>query len=241
MRDTPGAKRRIRKGDPNLAIGFIRVSTDLDRQELGSEGQRLAQESWAAKHGVTIAATFVEEASGGAPISKRVVFAEALAALAVHGAGLFLVQRIDRFSRDSLTATLALGEIERNGAKLQVCDGGGSGDNPTEQLVRSILFAVGGFEKSMISQRIRVALQVKRGRNELVGKAPFGFRVADDGRTLEPDPRERAIQARFRELRSAGLTLRAIASCAANEGITNRAGKPFAIAAIHTLVSQTQT
>jgi len=241
MRDRPGAKRKARTGDPKVAIAYLRVSTDLDRQELGAQAQRNAIETWATREGIAIAAWYVEEASGGAPLDRRPIFLEAIAATGLHGAGSLVVQKLDRFSRDPVTAALAEAELQRNGATLAIADGAGGGTDPTAALIRGILFSVAQFEKAMIKARIVAALAVKKRRGELTGKAPFGFKVAADGKTLEPNDSEREIQARFRELRSAGLTLRAIASCCANAGITNRAGKPFAIAAIHTLVSQTQT
>jgi len=237
MAPSPAAKRRTRAGDPKLAIAYLRVSTDLDRQELGAQAQRTAIETWASREGVQILGWYVEEASGGASLDKRPVFLEAIAATAVHGAGSLVVQRLDRFSRDGLTAALAEAELQRNGATLAIADGAGGGTDPTAALIRGILLSVAQFEKAMIKARIVAALAVKKRRGELTGKAPFGFKVCADGKTLEPNDNERAIQARLRELRRGGLTLRSIASCAAAEGITNRAGKPFAIAAIHALTS----
>jgi DNA invertase Pin-like site-specific DNA recombinase len=263
---------RHRRGDPKLAIAYCRVSTDLDRQELGAEAQRSAIEAWANREKVSISAWYVEEASGGVSLDRRPIFLEAIAATAVHGAGSLVVQRLDRFSRDGLTAALAEAELQRNGATLAIADGAGGGTDPTAALIRGILLSVAQFEKAMIRARIVAALAVKqrrgeltgtaasraraggeqvcaeRGdgaglgltvkqrRGELTGTAPFGFKVGADGKTLEPDSRERAIRERLCDLRRAGLTVRAIATCAANEGILNRAGKPFAVAAVHVLV-----
>lgn len=229
-------KRRIRRGDPKLAIAYLRVSTDLDRQELGAQAQRTAIENWATREGVSIQGWYVEEASGGAPLDRRPVFLEAIAATAVYGAGSLVVQRLDRFSRDGLTAGLAEAELQRNGATLAIADGAGGGTDPTAALIRGILLSVAQFEKAMIRARIVAALAVKQRRGELTGKAPFGFRVGSDGKTLEPDADERAIRDRFRELRRAGLTVRAIAAVSEQEGIRNRSGKPFAGSAIHGLV-----
>ena len=232
----PPRPKKARKGDPNIAIGYCRVSTDLDRQELGAEAQRHAIQTWAHRENVTIAAWYTEEVSGGASLDRRPVFLEAIAATGAYGAGFLVVQRLDRFSREPLTAALAEAELQRNGSTLAIADGAGGGDDPTAALIRGILLSVARFEKQMTRARIVAALAVKRRRGELTGRAPFGSRVGSDGKSLEPNDRERAIQARFRELRSAGLTLRAIAGAAAHEGITNRNGRPFSVASIHLLV-----
>lgn len=233
--------RRTRKGDPTLAVAYCRVSTDRTRQELGSEAQRAAIENWARRSGVTIVAWFQEEVSGGAALDRRPLLLEALAATAAHGAGLLVVQRLDRFSRDPLTAALAEAELQRQGATLAVADGAGGGTDPTSELVRGILFSVARFEKAMIRARIKAALDVKRRRGELIGVAPYGFRLAEDGKTLKLDPHESTITERLRALRASGLTVREVLSHATTEGIFNRAGKPFTLAALHKLIRDAAT
>lgn len=56
----------------------------------------------------------------------------------------------------------------------------------------------------------REAMAEKKARGERVGDIPHGYRLADDGRTLEADANEREIIATVRRLRGEGLTLRAI-------------------------------
>ena len=160
----------------------------------------------------------------------------AIASVPVHGAGWFVIQRLDRFSRSPLTAALAEAELQKNGASLACADGAGSGDDPTSELVRGILYNVGQFEKSMIRQRIVGALQVKRSRGEITGNAPYGFRRAEKGRVVVEHPEEFAIRNEIRALRASGLTLRAVASEATARGLRNRASKPFTMKAIYQMV-----
>ena len=205
--------------DRSLVVAYVRVSTDLERQELGAEGQRVAIEKGAASSGRTIVAWHVEEVSGGAPLDKRPVLLQALASLAVHHAGTFVVQRLDRFSRDPMTAALAETELRRHGAVLACADGAGSGDDPTAELVRGILLNVARFEKAMIRARIKAALAVKKTRGELTGAPPYGWRVGSDGKTLERDPHEQGIRERLASLRAAGLTMReTVAACRVRSG-----------------------
>ncbi|MFO0640672.1 MAG: recombinase family protein [Polyangiaceae bacterium] len=228
--------RRSKNGNPTIAVAYCRVSTDRTRQELGEAGQRAAIEAWSKREGVTIAAWYSEEVSGGAALDKRPVLLEALAATAAHGAGLLVVSRIDRFSREPLTAALAEAELLRHGASLAVADGAGSGDDPTGQLVRGILFSVARFEKAMIRARIKAALAVKKARGELTGTAPYGFRVGADGKTLEPDEREAAVLAEVREMRASGLAVRAVLAKATARGLVGRAGRPFTLPSLHAMI-----
>jgi DNA invertase Pin-like site-specific DNA recombinase len=223
-------------GDPRIAVAYVRVSTDTDRQALGAEAQRQAIERWAEGGGVTIGAWFVEEVSGGASLDRRVVLLEAIATVATLGAGSLVVQRLDRYSRDPLTAALAEAELRKNGACLACADGTGGGDDPTSELIRGILLAVARFEKALIRARIKAALAVKRSRGERIGATPYGTKA--EGKSLAIHSVEAAIMQRLRELRCAGLTLRAVIEQATVEGLRNRAGKPFTLAAVHKLVNK---
>jgi DNA invertase Pin-like site-specific DNA recombinase len=227
---------RTKTGDSKVAIAYLRVSTDADRQALGAQGQRDSIVKWATAGGVTIAEWFLEEVSGGAALDKRLVLLAAIASVAAHRAGMLVVQRLDRFSRDPLTAALAEAELLRNGASLACADGAGSGDDPTSELVRGILFNVARFEKAMIKARIKAALAVKSSRGEVTGNAPYGFRRAEKGRTIVPHPEETAIREQIRALRVSGLTLRAVAREAASRGLLNRASKPFSVPAVYAMV-----
>lgn len=229
-------KRAVR-GDSKTCVAYLRVSTDTDKQALGAEAQRQAIAAWAERSGVEILAWFTEEVSGGAALDKRPVLLEAIATTAALGAGKFVVQRLDRFSRDPLTAALAELELQKSGIALDCADGAGSGSDPTSELLRSILFAVARFEKSMIATRIKAALAVKKSRGELTGSAPFGTRRGGDGKTLVVDFEEAATASEIRALRASGLTVRAVQAEAAKRGLVGRSGRPLSVSAIHAITT----
>jgi DNA invertase Pin-like site-specific DNA recombinase len=196
------------------------------------EAQRQAIETWAKREGVEVVAWFVEEVSGGAPLDKRPVLLDALATVGARRAGVFVVHRLDRFSREPLTAALAEAELRRHGATLACADGAGSGEDPTAELVRGILLSVARFEKAMIRARIKSALAVKKSRGEYLGEAPFGRRVADDGRTLVADEHEAHVLDVVRELRAERLSLRAVVRELGARGLVGRTGRPYALAQV---------
>jgi site-specific DNA recombinase len=231
------------QGRPNasLAVAYVRVSTDVERQALGKDAQVAAIQEWARQSGVELIACFTEEVSGGASLEKRPVLVRALAEVAVRRAAFLVVQRLDRFSRDPLTAALAESELRRSGATLICADGNGSGDDPTALLVRGILISVANFEKALIRSRIRAALAVKKARGELTGKAPYGFRRGADGTSLVPDIAETAAIEELLRLRAAGLTIRAIRAASFERGLLSRTGRAFTIAAIHRILTRART
>lgn len=196
------------KGNPKLAVAYIRVSTDTERQALGAQAQRTAIEQWAERQGVTVLEWHVEQVSGGASLDKRPVLLAAIASVAAQGAGYLVTQRVDRFSRDPVSAALAESSLRKSGACLVTADGAGSGDDPTSELLRGILLSVARFEKALIRARIVAALAVKKANGERLGAPRFGTKVVEGN--LVDNPREQATKARLRELRASGLKLREI-------------------------------
>ena len=215
------AKRKTRPGDLTLAVAYLRVSTDSETQELGLSAQRHTIEGWAAANGIRVVAWFEEQITGSAPLDRRPVLLDALAATAVHGAGHLIVQRLDRFSRDPVSAGYAEAELARNGAALAVAVGGGAGDDPTAELVRGILLSVARFELKMTKARIRAALQVKKRRGERTGSCPFGFRTGPDGKTLEPEPAEQMVVERVLDLDRRGASSREIVTELRGQSVLN--------------------
>lgn len=215
-----------RAADPSIAVAYLRVSTDAERQALGVEAQREAIRAWAAKNSVTVVRWVVEEVSGGAELAARTGLLDALAAVGAEQAGHLVVQRLDRFSRDPLTAMLAEIELQKTGAKLSIAVGCDDSDDPAAELLRTVLLAVAKFEKRMISARIKAALAVKKRRGECLGEASFGFARGDSGELVANDGEQRVVQL-VRQLADQGMSQRAIAAKLAAEGIVGRSGRPY--------------
>lgn len=227
----PKRSTRIRV-DPRRAIAYLRVSTDRETQALGIAAQRTALESWAVRDGIEIAAWFIEEVSGGASLEKRPVLLEAIAALNDHKAGLLVVQRLDRFSRDPLSAAMAEIEVAKFGARVVTADGVGNGDDPGSRLMKDIGLAAARFERAMIAARTKAAMQVKKARGQSTGTAPYGWRVGEDGKSLVADENEQAVLVRLRGLRANGWSYRAIREEVTRLECLGRTGKPFTLQAV---------
>ncbi len=88
----------------------------------------------------------------------------------------------------------------------------------------NMLVSVSQWEREAIGERTRFALEYKKRRGERVGNIQYGFRLADDGKHLEPNPLEQQVIARVRRLRAKGKTLRAIAGELNRKAITTRRG-----------------
>lgn len=209
--------------NPLNAVACIRCSTDL--QTNAPEVQLKAMQDWAAANDVHIVAIFREiGVSGGAPFDKRPILQAALEALRTHNAGVLLFHERTRISRDATTTTLLSMAVKRAGARLVTADGN-SATTPEGQLVAGILDHVAQFERALISGRIKRTLAAKKARGERTGGIPYGMALAEDGKTLVPDPREQAILSRIKAMRAEGKSYLAITEALEKDRILNRAGK----------------
>lgn len=233
-------KRSTWAANPKRAVAYLRVSTDRETQALGIQAQRTAIESWAGRDGVEICAWFEEEVSGGASLEKRPILLQAIAALGDHRAGVLVVQRLDRFSRDPFTAALAEIELVKFGARVVTTDGVGNGDDPGSRLMKDVGLAAARFERAMIAARTKAALAVKKARGQCTGTPPYGWRVGEDGKTLVADEAEQETARCLRSLRERGWPYRQIRDEAARLGILSRAGKRFTLQAVFELTKDAE-
>jgi DNA invertase Pin-like site-specific DNA recombinase len=232
----PSARARRRSFDNTLAIAYLRASKN--EQKLSPQAQRAAIELWASREGITIASWHADHVSGATPLMERPGFVAALNALRAHKAARIVVAKRDRIARDMGLAYLAERATESAGARLVSADGASDRTGVEGLIARGIEDLFAAVEREKIRERTRAALRALRAQGKRTGgDVPFGFRVGDDARTLLPIEHEQATIARARELRAAGLSLRAVSAALASEGRLARTGRAFEAQQVARLVA----
>ncbi len=227
--------RRNSKRSSGRLVAYIRVSTD--EQALGLDAQRSAIESWAGRQGLQVASWHADDGvSGGNDLAERPALVEAISAL--RKGDTLVVAKRDRLARDTFVAAQVGRLVAKAGARVVSADGAGNGDTAADELMRHMLDGFAQFERQLIAARTKAALAAKSALGERVGKVPYGYRLGGDGVHLVEEPAEQAVIARARELNAPNMSCQAIADQLADEGLLNRAGKPFARQAIHLLLSK---
>ncbi len=83
------------------------------------------------------------------------------------------------------------------------------------------------------------AMQYKRSKFEYTGgPVRYGYDVAEDGVRLVENEAEQTIRARARDMHSAGMSLRAVASELTAMGLRSRKGTSFYAAQIRNMVKE---
>jgi len=187
--------------DPSKAVAYLRVSTE--DQALGPEAQRASIEAWAARQGIQVATWHTDQGvSGAVAIEDRPGLLAALRDLEEQRAVHLVVAKWDRVARDVMLAAMVERMAERLGARVVSADGVGAGDGPEAALMRSIVQAFAAYERALIRIRTKAAMKALRAKGQWCGEVPFGFRLAEDGKTLLEDPAEQLAILTARKLRS---------------------------------------
>jgi len=95
------------------------------------------------------------------------------------------------------------------------------------RLVMNLLMSVSQWEREVIGERTRQALQFKKSMGQRIGGIPFGYRLASDGKHLERCEAEQAILCRMQNLRARHYTLREICDELNRSGYTTRKGSAW--------------
>jgi site-specific DNA recombinase len=214
--------------DPKRAVAYLRVSTE--DQNLGPEAQRAAIERWAAANGVAVVAWHQDHGvSGGAPVDARPGLLAAIADVGKLSAGLLVVAKRDRLARDVLIAAMIEQLAARQGARVASAAGEGTeNDDPSGQLMRTMVDAFSQYERALIQARTKAALGVKRARGEVAGTVPYGFERTAGGKLVQNEAEQRVLSV-ARELRANGVSFRGVVAALERTGLTSRSGLPFGL------------
>jgi site-specific DNA recombinase len=214
-------------------VGYCRVSTDAQATEgVSLDAQRLRFQAWCALRGFAFdpADLHVDAGLSGKRSDNRPGLKAALDAVCRDG-GILVVYSLSRLAR-SVKDTLAIAErIERAGADPVSLSEQLDTTTASGKMLFRLLAVLAEFERGLISERTRAALNHKRARSERIGQVP-------DGSRLEPDEAERRVLASIRGMDAEGKSLRTIArELDGREVPTKRGGPAWAPSTIKRLIA----
>lgn len=207
------------------AIGYIRVSTEGQAVDgVSLDAQRAKINAWADLNGYEV------EIHADAGISgKRADNREALqnALDTARPGDALVVYSLSRLSRSTKDTIEIADRLDRIGADLVSLSERIDTTNAAGKMVFRMLAVLNEFERDQISDRTKAAMQFKKAMGERVGAIPFGYSLAADGVSLTENAEEQEIINVAKELKTSGLSLRAIAAELSERGYTARNGRNF--------------
>jgi site-specific DNA recombinase len=221
-------------------LGYVRVSTDEQATAgVSLEAQRAKLEAYAGLYDLELVEV-IADAGVSAKSFDRPGLQRALSLLRKGKVQGLLVAKLDRLTR-SMRDLGALVEGELVKGKWALLSVAEQLDTRTAsgRLVLNILGSVATWEREIIAERTTEALSHKRSMGERTGLyAPYGYRVAVDGKVLEADAAEQAMLATIREARERGLSQRAIVAELAQKGFTTRKGTALSLMQVQRIMCQ---
>ena len=209
---TRSTTRQHRADEPVRFVGYVRVSTEEQAASgLGLAAQRELIEREASLRGWELLEILEDAGATGSTMAGRPGLEAALEAVStgrVHG---LVVAKLDRLSRSLLDFAGLMQRSYNERWSLVALDLGVDTSTPQGELMASVLATFAQFERRLIGQRTKAALEVKRAQGVKLGRP----------RSIPQTSVDRIL-----ELRRAGLTYRAIADRLNDEDI--RTGRPGA-------------
>ncbi len=224
---------------PTRTVAYLRVSTDKQADKgVSLEAQREKVEAYAKLYDLELVDVIVDPGQSAKTLD-RPGLQKALGMLKARQADALLVVKLDRLTRsvrdlgDLLERHFAPGKSDLLAVDMQI-----DTRTPGGRMMLNILASVSQWEREIIGERTATAMQHKRSRGEFTGgKAPYGFRLGDDGEHLAEVAEEQAVIAEARRLHAAGLTLREVAAGLEEKGARTRAGRAFAPMQVRRMVA----
>ena len=211
-------------------VGYVRVSTEEQAKEgISLEAQRAKLEAYCLAMDLDLVAVRGDAGASAKSLRKRPGLAEALGDLEEGRADAIIVCKLDRLTR----SVRDLGDlVERYFASrfilLSLTD---SIDTRTAggRLVLNVLASVSQWEREAIGERTRETLTYLKTQGVRLGGEGLGWRRTserdEEGRAVVvEDLAERAVLARIKALKAAGLSLRVICARLEAEGVAAKRG-----------------
>jgi len=143
-----------------------------------------------------------------------------------------IVAKLDRLTRSVKDLCAMLELFEKRGVALVSVAESLDTSSAAGRLVITIMGAVSQWEREAIGERTRDALRHKRSKGERVGNIQYGFRLACDGKHVEPHRDEQAVVEEILRLRHGGTSLRGIAANLNGRALRTRRGTEWRLESV---------
>jgi DNA invertase Pin-like site-specific DNA recombinase len=206
-------------------VAYIRVSTEK-QTDVGCslEVQREKVALYAKLHDLELSA-IIEDAGESAKSLHRLGLQKALSLLKPGDA--LLVTKLDRLTRSLRDLDTLITAYFDKGIALMSASESIDTSTANGRMVLNILTSVAQWEREKTVERTKEAAAHKKAKGERFGKVAYGMTVAEDGKTLVPEPREQEVIGVVQRLHKSGASLRQIAAELDRLGYRNRSGQSF--------------
>ena len=207
-------------------IGYVRVSTtDQEESGLSIRHQTAAISAYCTAFGYELV-TVVTEVASGATANGRQILQAALTAISSGQADGLIVFKLDRLSRSIMDVMFMVEKYfltkELHSVSERIDTSSAAG-----RLIMGIFAMFAQYERELIVERTKDALQQRMAEGKLTGSVPLGKILGEDGETLMENIEEAAAITMAAMLASQGQGIREIARRLDEAGHRTRSRRPW--------------
>lgn len=209
-----------------VAVAYVRRSKESGERTVSLDDQTARVRAYVEAQGWQLGELIVDDGISG---GKRGRFDRIRAAVAAHKAQAVVVYHLDRFARDVAGLLDELRGFVRRGVELHVVGRGRiETETATGFLTTSIEGVLAEHYRRVVGEKTRDALaHLRTSGRRYTNVLPFGWRLAENGVDLVPEPAEQSALAVARELRASGASLWKVSAALAERGFVATSGRPF--------------
>jgi DNA invertase Pin-like site-specific DNA recombinase len=211
-------------GKSMKVVGYIRVSTDQQEASgLGLEAQLAKIKGYCQLYDLELV-EILQDAASGKNMKKRPNFLKALSMLKSGEAEGLIVAKLDRLTRSLKDLGFLIDNYFAAKFNLFVVCEQVDTRSANGRMVLNIMVSIAQWEREIIGERTRDALQAKRTRGEKTGgTCPYGFTINQEGKLIESQAEQSVIRLAV-SLRVKGYSYARIAQALNDKGIQSKTG-----------------
>lgn len=205
------------------AIAYIRVSTEQQAEEgISLEAQKAKIVAWCAANDYQLddASLFIDAGISGKSMNKRPALVSALAAVKKGDA--LVVYSLSRLARSTKDTLVIAEQIDAKKADLVSLSEKLDTTTAAGRMMFKMLAVLADFERDLVAERTKAALNHKKVCGEVYSPTPFGFKAING--KLQQVEAEAAVVQEILAMRNQGSTLGAIADSLNSRGIEGKRG-----------------
>ncbi|MGA2109154.1 MAG: recombinase family protein [Syntrophorhabdales bacterium] len=191
-------------------MGYVRVSTDEQAREgISLESQRAKIETYCSLNDLELVEILEDAGKSGKDLNREGMQA-LMDRIKGHSIDAVVVYKLDRLSRRVRDTLSLMDLIEKKSVAFHSITEKIDTKSAMGKFFLNIMASMNQWERDTIAERTRDALRLKIIRNERAGQVPYGWRLAEDRKTLLEHKGEQKAVSLMRDLREKGCSLRSI-------------------------------
>ncbi|MEE9311484.1 MAG: recombinase family protein [Planctomycetota bacterium] len=207
------------------AIGYIRVSTEGQALEgISLEAQEAKIRAYCELNDLELLRVYADKGLSAKRADNRPELQSALAALQTGKGTAFIVYKLDRLARCTIDALEIAKMLDKHGASLHSLNEKLDTGSAMGRFFFTLVASLAEMERGIIAERTTAAHNYKRSQGQACGHVPFGYDLANDGKTLVENPAEQAVLSLIESLQIEGKSQREIILVLNSRGLPTKRG-----------------